>query len=147
MDYESTGHDLRDRIVALIPDNPIILEAVFSPWDLSSIKGFYCEDIGPTLAQAGWALKAARNYWANNLEATHRGEMKMEISFRFIEFNPRRNARGVEAARVEVNYDGDIGWLWMSKEDVQANIDEFGECEGLRTALDAYNNTGRNEND
>lgn len=71
----------------------------------------------------------------------------MEISFRFIEFNPRRNARGVEAARVEVNYDGDIGWLWMSKEDVQANIDEFGECEGLRTALDAYNNTGRNEND
>ena len=61
-----------------------------------------------------------------------------DTTFRFIEFNSRRKARGVEAARVEVNIDGDIGWLWMSKKDVQANIDEFGGCEGLRKALAAY---------
>lgn len=60
-------------------------------------------------------------------------------TFRFIGFNPRRASRGVEAARVEVLDDGvEQVWLWMSPEDLQANLDEFGESEDLRAALIAY---------
>jgi hypothetical protein len=54
--------------------------------------------------------------------------------FKFIEFNPRRNARGVEAARVEV----DNGWLWMSKNDIVANIKNFGAHPELLKALANY---------
>ena len=54
--------------------------------------------------------------------------------FVFVEFNPRRKSRGVEAARVSV--DGD--WLWMSKRDIQNNIKEFGPHPELLKALSQY---------
>jgi len=56
--------------------------------------------------------------------------------FRFIEFNPRRKARGVEAARVAVSNDGE--WLWMSVKDIRNNIREFGDHPELQKALAAY---------
>jgi hypothetical protein len=56
--------------------------------------------------------------------------------FVFVEFNPRRKMRGVEAARVQVDDDG--GWLWMSKLDLQRNIDDFGPHPELLKAMEHY---------
>lgn len=56
--------------------------------------------------------------------------------FRFIEFNQRRALRGAEAARVEVDSDGE--WLWMSKKDIKNNIRDFGPHPELDKALLAY---------
>lgn len=62
-----------------------------------------------------------------------------KITFRFVEFNPRRHSRGAVAARVEVIEDGEpAGWLWMTKTDIRNNIEEFGDCEELQKALAAY---------
>ncbi len=59
--------------------------------------------------------------------------------FRFIEFNKRRQMRGVEAARIEIIYsDGDEDWIWMSAGDLHGNIRQFGEHEALTEALKAY---------
>jgi len=54
--------------------------------------------------------------------------------FKFIEFNPRRKARGAEAARVAC----DGSWLWMSKRDVELNIRDFGPHPELLKALESY---------
>lgn len=54
--------------------------------------------------------------------------------FKFVEFNPRRKARGAEAARVAV--DGD--WMWMSKYDIECNIRDFGPHPELIKALESY---------
>lgn len=54
--------------------------------------------------------------------------------FEFIEFNPRRMARGAEAARVAC--DGE--WLWMSKRDIELNIRDFGQHPELLKALEGY---------
>lgn len=54
--------------------------------------------------------------------------------FEFIEFNPRRKARGVEAARVAC----DCEWLWMSKRDIELNIRDFGPHPELQKALESY---------
>lgn len=59
-----------------------------------------------------------------------------DLYWRFIEFNPRRAARSVEAARVEVDPDGE--WLWMSRSDIKNNIREFGDHAELQKALVAY---------
>ena len=56
--------------------------------------------------------------------------------FRFIGFNERRAMRGAEAAKVEVDKDGD--WLWMSKKDLNGNIKLFGPHPELVKALHAY---------
>ncbi len=61
-----------------------------------------------------------------------------DFTFRFIEFNPRRAARGARAARVEVNGD----WVWMSKTDLQKNITTFGPLEAFTAAIEAYKNGG-----
>ena len=61
-----------------------------------------------------------------------------DIEFRFMEFNPRRHARGADAARVEVKEDGEKGWLWMSKRDIAKNIMTFGRHPALVTAYAAY---------
>lgn len=61
--------------------------------------------------------------------------------FRFIEFNPRRKSRRIEAARVEVAYsseEGDSEYLWMSARDIRNNLKSFGENAELRKALAAY---------
>lgn len=61
--------------------------------------------------------------------------------FRFENFNPRRKARRVEAARVEVAYSSDEDdkeSLWMSARDIRNNLKTFGENPELRKALAAY---------
>ena len=71
-----------------------------------------------------------------------------EITFRFVEFNPRRHRRGAVAAWVEVLEDGDATHcLWMSKKDIGANIKLFGECPELQKALAAYKNGEENATD
>ena len=57
--YESTGNELRDRILSLIPDYPEILE-MDDCIKLFEIDGFKCDDLRPSLAQAGWAMRAAQ---------------------------------------------------------------------------------------
>ena len=57
--YAQTADELTHRIVALIPDNPHIL-TMESAWDLFKVEGFDCKDIGPSLAQAQWALSNAK---------------------------------------------------------------------------------------
>lgn len=61
--YASTADRLVDRIVALIPSHPEIL-ALESPWGLFKVDGFKCDDIGPSLAQAAWALSKAKHDYA-----------------------------------------------------------------------------------
>ncbi len=58
--YESTAHQLRDRIIALIPSRPEILE-LNDTWGLFKVDGFNCDDLGPSFAQAMWALSAAKH--------------------------------------------------------------------------------------
>lgn len=66
-------------------------------------------------------------------------ERVVEVTFKLIEFNPRRKSRGAEAARVEIFEDGEsAGWLWMSVKDLRANLLEFGDSDELRKALDCY---------
>jgi hypothetical protein len=57
--YISTGNELRDRILSLIPDNPEILE-MNDCFNLFTVKGFHCDDLRPSLAQAGWAMRSAQ---------------------------------------------------------------------------------------
>ena len=64
--YTATADELTKRILALIPAHPEIM-TIESPFDLFKIDGFKCDDIGPSLAQAGWALGKARQiHKANN---------------------------------------------------------------------------------
>ena len=61
------------------------------------------------------------------------------ITFEFVEFNPRRAARGADAARVAVKYDdGTDDLLWMSKSDIAKNIMTFGQSDELTKAHNAY---------
>jgi hypothetical protein len=64
-------------------------------------------------------------------------------TFRFVEFNPRRVARGAEGARVEVTYDdGTSDLLWMTKRDIAKNMMAFGRCPELTKAHEAYSSAG-----
>lgn len=59
--------------------------------------------------------------------------------FRFVEYNPRRAARGAEAARIEVTYgEGDVDFLWMTPLDIHRNLKRFGQSKGLEQALKVY---------
>jgi len=60
MNYVSTANVLADRIEALIPLHPEIME-IDDPFKLFKINGFKCDDLAPSLAQAGWALREAQN--------------------------------------------------------------------------------------
>jgi hypothetical protein len=62
-----------------------------------------------------------------------------DFTFKFIEFNPRRAARGAPAARVEVN--GDL--VWMSVADLKKNVAIFGPLAAFTEAIEAYKNKGR----
>ena len=57
--YVSTADQLVERIAALIPTHPEILEMT-DPWKLFAVEGFDCKDLGPSLFQAGWALAKAK---------------------------------------------------------------------------------------
>lgn len=61
-EYEKTAEDLKARILALIPANPHILE-MESAWALFAVPGFACDDLGPSGAQATWALGRAQHEW------------------------------------------------------------------------------------
>lgn len=61
------------------------------------------------------------------------------ITFELIDFNHVRDARGKEAAKISVIEDGEPqGFLWMSAEDLRANIRDFGPSDALDKALRAY---------
>lgn len=62
--------------------------------------------------------------------------MSNQQHWRLVEFNDRRAMRGADAARVEIEPDGE--WLWMSKRDIKMNIKEFGDHPELQKALAAY---------
>ena len=65
--------------------------------------------------------------------------MMGHITFKLDRFNPRRKARGAEAASLKVFYDGELtDCLWMSVRDIRNNIKDFGRDEGLLAALEAY---------
>jgi len=59
-----------------------------------------------------------------------------DCGFRLIRFNPRRTARG--CAEVEIDDGANVLRLWMTAEDVDHNIDEFGPHPGLMAAKQAY---------
>lgn len=61
-----------------------------------------------------------------------------EINFELIRFNPRRAMRGAPAAEVEFRSGGNCALLWMSRSDIEANIEEFGDHPGLLAAVQAY---------
>jgi hypothetical protein len=58
--------------------------------------------------------------------------------FRFVEFNSRRAMRGAVAVRVAVIENGQEEWLWMTRQDINANIKEFGPHAELLKAKLAY---------
>ena len=60
--YEQTATELCRRILALIPDNPSILD-ITAPFDLFKVPGFVCDDLQPSLAQARAALSSAKAMW------------------------------------------------------------------------------------
>jgi len=64
---------------------------------------------------------------------------KPVTTFELIEFNHVRDARGKEAAKIRVIEDGEAqGFLWMSEEDLRANIRDVGPSDALSEALRAY---------
>lgn len=68
-----------------------------------------------------------------------------ELDFKLIEYNPIRNLRGAEAAKVSITEDNwqTSYWLWMSVENIQNNIKEWGPHPELLKALGAYKSNVR----
>ena len=62
MPYANTRNELRERILALIPSNPELLE-MDDPWALLHIEGFHCEDLASSMFQATWALASAKRVY------------------------------------------------------------------------------------
>ena len=59
MNYGDTAEQLTERILKLIPKQPQILD-ITDPWKLFKVPGFKCDDLGPSAAQAGFALEMAK---------------------------------------------------------------------------------------
>ena len=57
--YASVVDTLVDRIKALVPAHPKLLY-LNTPFGLFGIPGFQCDDLQPSLAQAGAALSIVR---------------------------------------------------------------------------------------
>jgi hypothetical protein len=57
--YSSTADELVNRITALLPLHPEILE-MESAFDLFKLPGFKCDGLQPSLFQASWALNKAK---------------------------------------------------------------------------------------
>jgi len=75
--YSGTADELTSRILALIPDNPGILE-IDGPWDLFEVQGFKCNDINPSLFQASWALARAKKIFREQLTKGDQCDTKSE---------------------------------------------------------------------
>lgn len=58
-EYEACANALVDRILALIPAHPEILEMT-DPFELCKLNDFIYADLQPSLFQAQWALKRAQ---------------------------------------------------------------------------------------
>ena len=65
--------------------------------------------------------------------------------FEFISFSRVVNARGQAAALMDITENGisKHGWVWMSKENVETNIKNYGKCSELEKALNAYEATDK----
>jgi hypothetical protein len=61
--YEATADALVARILATFEAHPEAAE-LSSAWDLFKVPGFECGDIGPSAAQASWALGCAKAIWS-----------------------------------------------------------------------------------
>ena len=62
-----------------------------------------------------------------------------EVRFILHRYNPRRRARGVEAAQVQVLEDETaVDLLWMSLKDVKENQKMYPDDQGLLDAVEAY---------
>ena len=58
--YTATADELTQRIIALFPTHPELLESrERDPWTLFD-AGLKCDDLQPSLFQANWALAKAR---------------------------------------------------------------------------------------
>ena len=66
MSYEGVASSLVDRILALMPEHPELV-TMDDPWQLFKVPGFQCDDLGPSLAQAGWALRNAQARWTHRV--------------------------------------------------------------------------------
>ena len=62
---EDPAYELVDRILALIPDHPEILE-MKNPRDLFEIEGFECADLELEYNQAAWAFGRAKYKYAES---------------------------------------------------------------------------------
>lgn len=62
-EYVGIANELQDRILALIPDHPNIMQ-LKDPWGLFKIPEFRCNDLGPSFSQASWALASAQKIWS-----------------------------------------------------------------------------------
>jgi len=56
--YEKVARQLVDRILDTVAKDPLL--AMTDAWELFSISGFQCGDLGPSYAQASWALLEAQ---------------------------------------------------------------------------------------
>lgn len=65
MNYSKTADELVARITALIPDHPEIMD-MESAWDLFDVDGFKCDDLQPSMFQAGWALQKSKQDFARS---------------------------------------------------------------------------------
>ena len=102
-------------------------------------KDIFCEarpHSGTGLVQQTVQIAASLRSHDLTLFVRHR-KVIMSTEFRFIEYNTRRAARGVEAARVAVIEDDDEQWIWMSKRDIAKNMMVFGRNPELIKAHEA----------
>lgn len=60
--YESTADAMVARILETFKRHPEAA-ALDDVWKLFKVEGFKCDDIGPSLAQAGWAFVEAKRQW------------------------------------------------------------------------------------
>lgn len=63
--YEAAADVLVERILQSMREHPEAMN-IMDPWDLFKVPGFKCDDIGPSFAQAAWAIGRARRIIADN---------------------------------------------------------------------------------
>lgn len=83
--YVRAGNELRDRILALIPEHPEILD-MEGPWPLHDIDGFVSSDLQPSLYQASWALAAAKRAYRGVHPCPPRAGSRVDRSFRAVHY-------------------------------------------------------------
>lgn len=69
LDYNANAMLLSERILALIPENLQIMDFT-DPHQLFKVKGFNCDDIGPSYFMASWALSRAIYFYKEQQHAS-----------------------------------------------------------------------------